>query len=68
MTKIFKEDEDEWTVWNKETDKVVSIVKGSESFMGDISCFYRVDMDGVTQETKIDNFQTAKSVAYKLVK
>lgn len=68
MIKTYKEEDGLWQVYNSKTGKVAYIVKGEDYFMGEVSYFYRVDVNGETKSTLIDNFQTAKKIAYSLVK
>lgn len=69
MIKVNKENEKTWCVWNTKTGKTADIVKISEynAFFPN-KTRYRVDVSGITVDTLIENFQTAKGVAYKAVK
>ena len=71
MSKIrfIKEDDTEWFAYNTETGDTATIYKIHEyNALFDVKPRYRVDVMGKTVATMIDNFQTAKSIAYKKVK
>ena len=67
--KVIKECDNEWIVFNSKTGKSATIVKFNDSY-GFIQkkSQYRVDVNGRTVGTLIDNFQTAKSIANKHTK
>lgn len=69
MIKIIKQSESSWCVWNTKTKKCADIVKIEEynAFIKRNSR-YRVDVSGSTIKSMIENFQTAKNVAYKAVR
>ena len=66
--KTIKESDFEWTVWNRTNGETASIIKISEYSLLPTKTKYRVDFNGRTIASMIENFQTAKSVAYKAVK
>ena len=69
MVKTHRENESAWYVWNTKTYKDAYIVKISEyNAFSKKKSRYRVDVGGVTIQSMIESFQTAKSVAFKAVK
>lgn len=69
MIKLVKECDGNWLVCNTKNNKCADIVKIYEhnAFKGS-RARYRVDFNGITINSMIDNFQTARGIASKAVK
>lgn len=69
MLKVNKEWDGQWLVWNTNTDKIATIVRIDDSFMGKKKpCRYRVDQNGVTVASMLENFAVARKTANKHVR
>lgn len=69
MIKCTKQGDAQWMVWNTQTMATATIVKITEMYMGERrNCGYRVDVEGRTIASAIDNFQTAKKIASDKIK
>lgn len=69
MIKLVKVNEGNWYVWNTKNNKCADIIKIYEhNALVKSKSRYRVDFNGSTVSSMIDNFQTAKSKATNLVK
>lgn len=67
--KIIKEDAERWLVWNQTNNQMVTIVAIQDvGFLAKQHKQYRIDMNGQTAVSMIDHFQTARSIAIKIVK
>lgn len=69
MIELKKQTENSWLVWNTSNNKVADIVKIDE-----YNAFikrkprYRVDVNGFTVESMVENFQTARGIATRYIK
>lgn len=69
MIEVIKESEGKWLVWNTKNHKCADIVKINEhNALFKVKTKYRVDVNGVTVDSMIGNFQTAKGIAIKNIK
>ena len=69
VVKTVKQCEGEWTVYETSTMACAEIIAIQEfGFLAPAKKRYRVDYNGTTQASMIENFQTAKSIATKIVK
>lgn len=68
MTKLIKECEGQWMVWNKETNAVAYIHTTDEMFMGNHKKRYTVSFGGKDIARIVPTFQEARSIATKAVK
>lgn len=69
MIKFVKETESSWYAWNTSTHKVAYVHRIYEyNPLGTPKNKYRVDYGMHTMASMIENFQTAKGIAYNLVK
>lgn len=66
--KTQKEHDGMWTIFNTENGKTASIIKINEYSLISTKTKYRIDVNGKTVNSMIENFQTAKSIARKTVK